>query len=215
MIILEIVGWFIASCVLMSFIEHQIHSRLMHKRSVERFKKTFVAHAITHHTDHYGKVFVDQPVPPGEDTEIRLRVHKAAIKGLPVILLIAPFSLVGAAVFAFTITLHHWIWNQIHLEMHKPERRIFSQWPVYKFLARYHFLHHRYPNKNFNVVFPLFDYVLGTTAHATAADKEQMALLGFLPMSQAPLTTASVREPELVGAGAKDQGAQTGSKSSN
>lgn len=213
MFVLEIVGWFIFSCVLMSFIEYQVHSRLMHRRSIERFKKTFVAHAVTHHTDHYGKVFTDEPVPPGEDTEIRLTVRKAAIKGLPVILLIAPFSLMGAVVFALTITLHHWIWNQIHLEMHKPEQRFFSQWPVYKFLARYHWLHHKHPNKNFNVVFPLFDYVLGSHASATAADREQMALLGFLPMSQAQLAAqATTREPELVGAGARDQGAQSGSK---
>ena len=65
------------------------------------------------------------------------------------------------------VCLHHFIWNQIHMEMHKPEKRFFSHWSTYKFLARYHYLHHRYPNKNFNVVLPLADYVLGTHIRAS------------------------------------------------
>lgn len=199
MFVLQIVGWFIFSCVLMSFIEHQVHSKLMHKRSLERFKKTFEAHAITHHKDHYGKVFSDEPVPAGEDKEIRLTVRKAPIKALPIAALIALFSWPGAIVFVVTVTLHHWVWNKIHLEMHKPELRSFSRWPVYKFLARYHWLHHKYPNKNYNVVFPLADYVLGTTARATLADREQMARLGFLSMPEpAGLSVDRAREPELV-----------------
>ena len=66
------------------------------------------------------------------------------------------------------------VWNHIHLEMHKPEQRNFSTWPIYRFLARYHWLHHRYPDKNFNVVFPLADYVLGTSACANEVDLQRM-----------------------------------------
>jgi hypothetical protein len=157
----------------MSFIEHQVHSRLMHKASIAAFKRTFEAHAIVHHK-HYSKIFSDEPVAPGEDKEIRLTVHKAPIKSLPVTALIALISWPGALVFVATVTLHHWLWNKIHLEMHKPEQRGFSRWPVYKFLARYHWLHHRYPDKNFNVVFPLADYVLGTSARANELDRKCM-----------------------------------------
>jgi sterol desaturase/sphingolipid hydroxylase (fatty acid hydroxylase superfamily) len=199
MFILQVLGWFVFSCILMSFIEYQVHSRLMHRRSIERFKKTFVAHAITHHTNDYGDIFADEPVPPGEDREIRLTTRKAAIKGLPVIIPLAFVSWTGAVVFALTITLHHWIWNKIHLEMHKPEGRGFSRWPIYKFLARYHYLHHVYPNKNFNVVFPLFDYVFGTNAHATAAEREEMVKLGFLPAPAVAASSIHSRESELVG----------------
>jgi sterol desaturase/sphingolipid hydroxylase (fatty acid hydroxylase superfamily) len=60
----------------------------------------------------------------------------------------------------------------------KPEQRIFSTWPVYKFLARYHWLHHRYRDKNFNVVFPFADYVLGTSVRANAADLKRMQHAG-------------------------------------
>ena len=33
MLCLQIVGWFIVSCILMSFIEHQVHRRLMHEET--------------------------------------------------------------------------------------------------------------------------------------------------------------------------------------
>jgi hypothetical protein len=173
MFLMQIVGWFVFSCILMSFIEHQVHSRLMHRRSIERFKRTFEAHAIVHH-EHYSRIFSDDPVGPGEDKEIRLTVHKAPIKALPIAAVIALVSWPGAIVFIGVVTMHHWIWNKIHLEMHKPEQRLFSHWPIYKFLARYHWLHHRYPYRNFNVVFPFADYVLGTTAKANEVDRKRM-----------------------------------------
>lgn len=183
MIIWEIAGWLAFSCILMSFIEHQVHSKLMHKRSVERFKRTFEAHAIVHH-QHYSEIFSDEPVPAGEDKEIRLTVRKAPLKALPIAVFISFLSWKGALIFIAVVTAHHWIWNKIHLEMHKPERRGFSRWGIYQFLARYHWLHHRYPNKNFNVVFPLADYLLGTNAKANQADRKRMdeQLKGCKPM---------------------------------
>jgi hypothetical protein len=33
MFILKIGGWFMSSCILMSFIEHQVHSKLMHRKN--------------------------------------------------------------------------------------------------------------------------------------------------------------------------------------
>ena len=182
-LILRIGGWFIFSCILMSFVEHQVHRKLMHRKNffsarTASFKRMFEAHAVVHH-QHYSKIFTDEPVPRGEDKEIRLTVRKAPIKALPIAALIALVSWEGALVFIAGMTFHHWAWNKIHLEMHKPEQRVFSTWPVYKFLARYHYLHHRYPNRNFNVVFPLADYVLGTNVRVTESDRTQMQQLGL------------------------------------
>lgn len=199
----QLTGWFIFSCAVMSFIEHQVHSKLMHKQSVERFKKTFQAHAIVHHKQHYLLTFVDEPVAPGEDKEIRLTVRKAPMKALPFALVFGVFFWPAAFIFMGVVTMHHWIWNQIHLEMHKPEQRLFSNWAVYKFLARYHWLHHRYPNKNFNVVFPFADYILGTNVRASKSEMEEMSQLGFCPSSS---TNAGARvvEKTLVSSGKKD-----------
>lgn len=117
------------------------------------------------HHGHYRQIFHDDPVPPGQDRGIRLNLAEGMIESLPVSLVLAWFSITAAIMLPLVVCLHHAIWNQVHMEMHKPEQRFFVNWPVYKFLARHHFLHHRYPDKNFNVAFPIGDYVFRTIAN--------------------------------------------------
>src|SRR5882724_12473825 len=86
----------------MSFVEHQVHRKLMHRTNflsarTASFRRVFEAHALVHHK-HYAEIFSDEPVARGEDKEIRLTVRKAPIKAIP----FAAFALVswqGAAVF--------------------------------------------------------------------------------------------------------------------
>lgn len=181
---LQIMGWLVVLAVLMSFVEHQAHRHVMHRKhilsgQISALKRTFEHHAVQHH-GQYRKVFYDEPVPSGEDRGLRLNLKEGFVEALPFSLIIAIFSLTGAAIFPFVVCCHHFFWNQIHLEMHKPERRFFSNWRLYKFLARHHYLHHRYPDKNFNVVLPLADYVHGTNARATEADMAGMSAVGLL-----------------------------------
>ena len=178
-------AWFVVLAVLMSFIEHQIHRSLMHRKNIlsgrlPAFKKVFEHHAILHHR-HYHQIFHDEPVPHGQDRHLRLSMKEGFLEALPISVLLTTISWQGAMTLLIVVCLHHFIWNQIHMEMHKPEKRFFSHWSTYKFLARYHYLHHRYPNKNFNVVLPLADYVLGTNIRASTSDLEEMYRLGFLP----------------------------------
>jgi sterol desaturase/sphingolipid hydroxylase (fatty acid hydroxylase superfamily) len=77
--------------------------------------------------------------------------------------------------------------------MHKPEKRPFANWWAYKFVARHHFLHHRYPDKNFNVALPIGDFLFGTTARPTAADWEAMRAEGIA--GPAPRGSGSERRP--------------------
>ena len=182
---LHLVGTFLALVVLMSLIEHQVHCRLMHKkprhfpfRDLAARKKIFINHAVTHHR-HYRKEFHDDPVPPGEDHGIRLNYLEGFVEALVVSLLLYPLSAVAALLFPVVVCLHHLMWNQIHMEMHKPEGRFFCNWKAYKYVARHHFLHHRYPDKNFNVALPIGDYLFGTVAKATAADWQAMLADGL------------------------------------
>src|SRR5215510_15577259 len=127
---LRIGGWILFSSILVSFVEHQVHSKLMHRRNflsvrIASVKRMFEAHATVHHK-HYSKIFSDEPVAPGEDREIRLTVRKAPIKAIPFAALIALISWQGAAIFVAAMIFHHWAWNKIHLEMHTPEHRVFS-----------------------------------------------------------------------------------------
>ena len=92
MFILQMVGWLIFSCILASFVEHQVHRKLMHRKNflsarTASFKRVFEAHALVHHK-HYAEIFSDEPVARGEDKEIRLTVRKAPIKAIPIAALI-------------------------------------------------------------------------------------------------------------------------------
>src|SRR5262249_21255014 len=146
MFVLRIVGWVVISCGVGSFIEDQVHSRLMQQPNflnprTAGVQRGFETPAIRHHQRHYARILSDEPVPAGEDKEIRLTLRKAPIKAFPFAAAIALVSWQGAVVFVAVMWLHHWLWNKIHLEMHKPEQRVFSNWPIYRFLARYHWLH--------------------------------------------------------------------------
>ncbi|MEX0689540.1 MAG: hypothetical protein WD072_12860 [Pirellulales bacterium] len=183
--VLWIIGWFVVMVVVMSLIEHQIHCRLMHKkprffmfRNVRARQRMFTSHAVEHHKQ-YRKVFHDHPVPHGEDRGIRLNLGEGVVESLPLSLVLAPFTITGAVMFPLVVCLHHTIWNQIHMEMHKPEGRFFANWAAYKCVARHHFLHHRYPDKNFNVAFPIGDFICGTIARPTPADWEAMRAEGI------------------------------------
>jgi hypothetical protein len=183
--ILGIAAWFVVCVLLMSLVEHQIHCRLMHKkprlsllRNLKARNRIFTSHAVEHHTQ-YRQTFHDDPVPHGEDRGIRLNILEGIVESLPVTILIAPFSITGAVMFPLVVCLHHVIWNQIHMEMHKPEGRFFANWAAYKSVARHHFLHHRYPDKNFNVAFPIGDFLFNTVAKPTAADWQAMKAEGI------------------------------------
>ncbi|MBU6452965.1 MAG: hypothetical protein KGS72_14365 [Cyanobacteria bacterium REEB67] len=194
MFIMQMFGWTLFSCMVVSFIEHQVHVRMMHQKNflarfTDKYQKVYEAHAINHHGHYSAKMFSDEPVAPGEDKEIRLTVHKAPMKVLPLALLIALVSWQGGLILMAVAVFHHWAWNKIHLEMHKPEDRGFSHWPLYKFLARYHWLHHKYPNRNMNVVFPFADYVLGTHVTANADERNELRKLGYLDGAQEEVRT--------------------------
>jgi hypothetical protein len=182
----QIIAWFVGLSILMSIVEHQVHARMMHKRPRLSFLKNlrarqrmFTSHAIEHHRQ-YLKNFNDEPVPHGEDRGIRLNLLEGLVESLPVSLVLACFSLyTPAIIFPLVVCLHHTIWNLIHLEMHKPENRFFSKWAAYRAVARHHFLHHRYPDKNFNVAFPIGDFLFGTVARPSEADRQAMKAEGI------------------------------------
>ena len=192
--ILQVVVWFPVLIVLMTLVEHQVHKRLMHKKPRFLFlrrlavrNKIFMRHAVEHH-GHYRQAFHDDAVPYGEDRGIRLNLWEGIVESLPVCLVLVWFSTTAALLLPLVVCLHHFIWNQIHMEMHKPEKRFFANWGLYKFMARHHYLHHRYPDKNFNVVFPIGDFVFGTVAKPTDADWESMRAEG--------LVTRNCKQPE-------------------
>ena len=216
--ILSIFGWFAGLVVVMSMIEHQVHCNLMHKvprlkflRNSAARKRIFTSHAVEHHTQ-YRQDFHDDPLPPGEDRGIRLNLWEGLLEGLPLSLgfwLLSYLTgyqtfLTAAIIWPVVVALHHTIWNQIHLEMHQPKGRFFANWEAYKFVARHHFLHHRYPDKNFNVAFPVGDFLCGTIARPTEADWAAMRAEGIAPAA----AVAGTVTPETERSGPEQTGAE-------
>ena len=191
--------WFVLWFFAMSFFEHLAHRHFMHRKSiVDRwFPRVFESHAVNHHR-RYFKIFNFEPDENGRVENIRLSL----LPSMPLALIFSGFvfwfSWKASATFLLAILVHHLIWNAIHTEMHNPRQRFFANWGVYKFLARYHLMHHRYPGKNYNVVVPLADFVFGTYIRQSPSDRLSMDEVGLWnpAWGQSPSTIIANARPK-------------------
>lgn len=149
-----------------SLFEWTLHRFVMHKR-LKWFIYPFKAHAIVHH--HVFKADETYHLMREEDKHT---VPMAWWNG-PVLILVAqiPFALMG-------LFLNHWLaflcgtvlstsiyygaYEYIHWCMHVPRKRNLERNGIFFRLNGHHLLHHRYMKKNFNVVLPVADWLLGT-----------------------------------------------------
>jgi hypothetical protein len=165
----EILFWpaigFISSTVYASFFEWTLHRFVMH-RPLGSFRYPFESHAIVHH-----KVF------RADESYHLINPHDAKTIPMawwngPVLVLVA---MVPFAVAAWS--MGHWgfywgalsacagyygTYEYIHWCMHLPKKRHVERSGIFFRLNGHHLLHHRYMHKNFNVVMPLADLLLGT-----------------------------------------------------
>lgn len=156
---------FVAAIPVASFFEWTLHRFVMH-RPVGKFRYAFEAHAVVHHrvfkADHTYHLIRES------DKET---IPMAWWNG-PVLVLLGtvPFGVVAWitgnwAWFAGSLSafaLYYGAYESIHWCMHLPKARRVEQARVFRRLNGHHLLHHRYMNKNFNVVLPLADLLLGT-----------------------------------------------------
>jgi Fatty acid hydroxylase superfamily len=148
-----------------SFFEWTLHRYVMH-RPVGKFDYAFKAHAIVHH--HVFKADRTYHLINEQDKET---IPMAWWNG-PVIVLLnsIPAGLVAWWVGSWMVVigtvsafcLYFAAYEYTHWCMHLPKaRRVEKSWLFYR-LNGHHLLHHRYMHKNFNVVLPLADLLLGT-----------------------------------------------------
>ena len=148
-----------------TFFEWALHKYVMH-RPVGSFRYAFHAHAVVHHQTF--KADHTYHLQKEEDKET---IPMAWWNG-PVLILIGitPFALLSWAIGEWSFVLggflafssYYGTYEYIHWCMHLPKaRRVEKPW-WFRRLNGHHLLHHRYMHKNFNVVLPLADLVLGT-----------------------------------------------------
>jgi hypothetical protein len=156
---------FAAAAVFASFFEWVLHRFVMH-RAVGNFTYAFRAHTHIHH-----KVFKADHSYHLSDEKDKATIPMAwwngpvlvAICTLPFIACAFIFGSWGLALGALAgFAAYYGAYEYMHWCMHLPKaRRIERSW-LFRRLNGHHLLHHRYMQKNFNVVFPLADLCLGT-----------------------------------------------------
>jgi hypothetical protein len=167
--ILGFLWWLAASfavaVVFASFFEWTLHRYVMH-RPLWKFRYPFETHALIHH--HVFRADETYHLKHEKDKET---IPMAWWNG-PVLVLIGviPFGTLAWVVGHWGILVgssaacvgYFAAYEYMHWCMHLPKKRRVERSGIFFRLNGHHLLHHRYMHKNFNVVFPLADLLLGT-----------------------------------------------------
>jgi hypothetical protein len=187
---LTALGWLVFSYIFISIGEHQIHKHFMHRKRLfaglykifPYLVSVFEAHAVRHHSIWY-KDFDFEPDDHGREENLDIKVTETVVMVVstsPLWIPIFFLSTMGGCIFLATVVTHNRLWNVLHRQMHIPKNAFFKDWALFRYLARNHFMHHRKSNKNYNVVFPLADFLFRSKAKPTQADIREMLRLGYL-----------------------------------
>jgi hypothetical protein len=151
--------------VFASFFEWTLHKYVMH-RPVGKFRYAFQAHAVVHHqtfkadqTYHLQDEKDKRTIPMAWWNGAVLTLI-AAIPFVCISLLMGNWGFTAGGILAFAA--YYCFYEYIHWCMHLPKARRAEKPQWFRKLNGHHLLHHRYMHKNFNVVLPIADYLLGT-----------------------------------------------------
>lgn len=164
--------YLVLSIVILSFMEWLLHRYVMHREHWIS-KISFRNHAYLHHRKFY-QTFNKEEDELGRQFNLKMDLLENFIFGLPIWIVAYLTSPAFCGILFTTFVAQQLTWNLAHVEMHNPTSRWVRWFPYFTFIEEYHWLHHKYPGKNYNVVFPLFDYIMGTHIHAYPQDIEQM-----------------------------------------
>ena len=152
-------------------IEYDLHKKIMHKPikafGLIPFDYPFRTHAQIHHhvfradESYHLKNESDKWTIPMRwwNGPILLLITTAPVFELKLIL---GFSWLIPISFAAVGILYYSAYEYLHWCMHLPKARRLEFSNLFRRLNGHHLLHHRYMGKNYNVVFPLWDWIFGT-----------------------------------------------------
>jgi len=152
-------------CAFASFFEWTLHRFLMH-RPLWRFRYPYERHALIHHrifkADHTYHLVneQDKKTIPMAWWNGPVLITLSESPFLVIAILSRKWGLVCGAALACMI--YYAAYEYIHWCMHLPKKRYVERSGIFFRLNGHHLLHHRYMNRNFNVVCPLADLFLGT-----------------------------------------------------
>lgn len=170
--------YIVLSVLIMSALEWGIHKYLMHKDStpIPYLSLLYRNHSHQHHGRFY-QTFNYEEDEVGRQFALRTEILPNFLLASPLYLLLLLISPTFCIILALTQLFHHITWNVVHNEMHNPASWIIRGIPGYSWLEWHHYLHHKHVNKNFNIVFPIFDFIMGTAAKPTDKDIKDFLVL--------------------------------------
>ena len=162
-------------------------------------KEAFRGHTIVHHGLYKGDSSYFVPVDE-HPTHILLKPY-----ALPLIVFIhlplmwviehyvAAHTMIAGVV---SCTLYFVIYEYMHWNMHVPRGHYIEKFQWFQFLRNHHHLHHKYHQKNFCVLFPLADWMMGTSETwegiaRKKAEKEAAIERGETPAERRPSSKGS------------------------
>jgi hypothetical protein len=160
----QVIG-FVGGIVYCSFFEWTLHKYIMHRPFMKFFRYPFEAHAIVHHSTfkaddtYHLKSEEDKKTVPMAwwNAPLMWLLHVGPVLGLQWLIGLP----IAWGTFVALIS-YYGAYEYMHWCMHIPRKRNIERSGIFFRLNGHHLLHHRYMHKNFNVVLPLADSILGT-----------------------------------------------------
>ena len=167
---ITIVLTIVAGIISASFFEWIVHKYFMH-RPVRFVTRWFISHTRVHHVKFgYNESYHIQN--EGDKSIIGmivwapLLIATGFIPYLPVLLVSYLFDLEQTKVIFWTggaVSVAYYLaYEYFHFLMHYPKDRWVERTTLFRRMNGHHLIHHRHMNKNFNVVLPLADKLMGT-----------------------------------------------------
>jgi hypothetical protein len=164
---------FLVTLVYGSFFEWTLHRNVMHRRTWLSFP--FEVHALLHH-----RIFRHDETYHALNEEMKKHVTFVPRDYILLLLVNTPVFLAAEWLFRQPVLLGGWaavllylgMFDSLHWCFHVPRGRRVERWFLVRWLKEHHRVHHQHQNRNFNVVLPLADAVLGTLKRATSEDPE-------------------------------------------
>lgn len=144
-----------------SICEWLLHKYLMHK-SLFGFRYPYERHALIHHTIFKADESYHLQNETDKNTIPMAWWNGIAISTLSSIPIFFIFGIKGFLLNFIVAMFYYAIYETLHWYMHLPKNRKIEYSKFYRKLNGHHILHHRYTNKNYNVVLPLADLLFGT-----------------------------------------------------
>jgi hypothetical protein len=154
---------FLVTLVYGSFFEWTLHRNIMHRRTWLSFP--FEVHALLHH-----KIFRHDRTFHALDEEMKRHVTFVPRDYIVLMMVNTPVFLAVEWLFQLPVLLGGWaavllylgMFDFLHWSFHVPRGRRMERWFLVRWLKEHHRIHHQHQNRNFNVVLPLADTLLGT-----------------------------------------------------